>query len=191
LIRNILLSLAALLLIVFSFPGRATACEPEPITVNTPTGIAGCEVWGEGIASHYGPGDGVAMNFCTWERRDSEGCGFARITSLDSGRTAVVPVVDFCDCYTGTADQRVVDMQYGVLGMLGLDRSQGLYNVRVDRITTPASNSIATVPLMLPDTATDNCGGLNGVLLVTIGVLALIAAGGVAAAIYFAKSVRL
>lgn len=41
-------------------------CYEVPITINTPTGIAGCEEWGSGIASHYGPGSGVAMNFCTW-----------------------------------------------------------------------------------------------------------------------------
>ena len=30
--------------------GYEGGCRPEPITVNTPTGIAGCVVYGEGVA---------------------------------------------------------------------------------------------------------------------------------------------
>lgn len=129
----------------------SAACEPEPITVNTPTGIAGCEVWGEGTASHYGPGNGVAMNFCTWELRHTQGCGKVRIVSLDTGIDTVVPVVDFCDCYTGTPRQRIVDLQYGVVAALGLDLSQGLYLVRVER--AGIEQEIGTAGTSLPDTA--------------------------------------
>lgn len=98
-------------------------------------------MFGEGIASHYGPGDGVAMNFCTWELRHAEGCGSVKVVSLDHGRSATVDVVDFCDCFTGTADERVVDLQYGVVAALGLDLSAGLYLVRVERVS------------VIPDTA--------------------------------------
>lgn len=108
-------------------------CHTVEITPNTPTGIAGCYVWGEGIASHYGPGNGVAMNFCTWVLRHEVGCGWVNITALDSNRSARVPVVDFCDCYTGTNRQRIVDLEYGVLDLLGLDPAQGLYKVRVEQ----------------------------------------------------------
>lgn len=107
-------------------------CEPEPITPNTPTGIAGCFVWGEGTASHYAPGWGVAMNFCTWSLRTKVGCGSVLVTSVETGLEVVVPVVDFCDCYTGTADQRIVDLKYDVVAALGLDLSAGLYPVRVE-----------------------------------------------------------
>lgn len=170
------------------------ACGPEPITVNTPTGISGCEVWGEGIGSHYGPGNGVAMNFCTWERRHNEGCGLVTITSMESGRSATVPVVDFCDCYTGTGDQRVVDMQYGVLAALGLDRSQGLYRVNVEP-TNYAPERVAAsapvVPIALPDTAVNNCGGLNGVALIVLGVLIAFVAGAIGTVVWLAKNLRL
>lgn len=109
------------------------ACQPEPITANTPTGIAGCERWGKGIASHYGPGSGVAMNFCTWELRHGSGCGSVTITSVETGLSVRAPVIDFCDCYTGTPRERIVDLQYGVVEALGLDLAKGLYPVIVRR----------------------------------------------------------
>jgi hypothetical protein len=153
--RRFLLALLVLTLMMFSAP-MVAACAPEPITANTPTGISGCEVWGEGIGSHYGPGGGVAMNFCTWERRHSLGCGFATITSLDTGLSGTFPIVDFCDCYTGTANQRVVDMQFGVLAALGLSTSKGLYAVNVQPSSgqvAPAQVAPAPVEIVLPDTA--------------------------------------
>lgn len=108
-------------------------CYQVPISHNTPTGIAGCERWGIGTGSHYGPGNGVAMNFCTWTRRNSVGCGAVTITSLDTGLSVTVPVVDFCDCYTTTPRERIIDMQWSVLHSLGLNTSQGLYRVKVWR----------------------------------------------------------
>jgi len=48
----------------------------------------------------------------------------------------------FCDCYTGTRDQRLVDLDPVTLAALGLDPSKGLYPVRV----TPVGGA-------LPDTA--------------------------------------
>jgi hypothetical protein len=108
-------------------------CYSVPVTSNTPTGIAGCWREGVGIASFYAPGNGVAMNFCTWVVRHSEGCGTVRIRSIDTGRVVIVPVVDFCDCYTNTPNERIVDLQYGVLSALGLSQSKGLYSVEVSR----------------------------------------------------------
>lgn len=171
---RILLTVSALVLILFSCstPSRAyDGCYAIPVTTNTPTAIAGCEVWGEGKGSHYGPGDGVAMNFCTWERRNNEGCGLVTITSLDTNRSVTVPVIDFCDCYTGTVDQRVVDMQHGVVAALGLNLARGLYPVVVE----PVGPTEHAQPAMLPDTATEYCGGFNGVVIILAAFLGAIA----------------
>lgn len=108
-----------------------SGCYSIPVGPNTPTGIAGCERWGNGIASHYGPGSGVAMNFCTWTFRHEHGCGSVVVKSLETGLQAMVPVVDYCDCYTGTPDERIIDLQYGVVQSLGLSMSRGLYEVEV------------------------------------------------------------
>jgi len=142
----ILLAIALIFLAGTWWGKTLAACETTPVTTNTPTGIAGCEVFGEGTASHYGPGDGVAMNFCTWEVRHTSGCGIVTIQSVETGEVVQAPVVDFCDCYTGTAKQRIVDLQYGVVARLGLDLNRGLYPVIVWR-------EGLVEPLMLPNTA--------------------------------------
>ena len=146
---------AAVLAAAAALPAPTVACGPEPITPNTPTGIAGCVRLGDGVASHYGPGSGVATNACTWTVRHSTGCGRLAIQSHDTGLVVVVDVVDFCDCYTGTPDERIVDLQYDVVDALGLDRSLGLYRVTVWRegIETPQPPADAPAPAMLPDTA--------------------------------------
>ena len=123
-----------------------TGCYPIPITPDSPTGIAGCVRWGAGIASTYGPGRGVAMNFCTWARRHSTGCGSVSITSQDTGRTVTAAVIDFGDLYTGTPNERIIDLQYGVVEALGLDLSLGLWPVIVEPVTAP--------PMLLPNTST-------------------------------------
>lgn len=88
----------------------------------------------EGTASWFGPGDGVATQWCTWTLRHTAGCGLLAVESLDTGVVVVVPVVDWCECYRGTADERIVDLQWGVLDALGLDRSAGLYPVATWRV---------------------------------------------------------
>ena len=90
------------------------------------------------------------MNFCTWERRHSTGCGSVKVTSVDTGLVAVVPVVDFGDLYTGTADERIVDLQYDVVAALGLNLADGLYAVTVEPVR---EGLVEPVPPMLPDTA--------------------------------------
>jgi len=94
--------------------------------------------WVQGTASEYGPGTGVAMPFCTWTLRHEDGCGWVRIQSLQTGVTVVVRVVDWCQCYVGTADERIVDLQYGVVAAMGLERAQGLYPVQVQRLSATA-----------------------------------------------------
>lgn len=140
------LALGAILVAALATPAPAVACGTIPVGPNTPTGIAGCVRWGEGIASWYasgGPGLGVAMNYCTWSVRHRHGCGYVTITSLDTGLTVTAPVVDFCDCYTGTDDERIADLQPNTVLALGLNFSRGLYRVDVQPGAPPT----------LPDTA--------------------------------------
>ena len=121
--------------------GVLGACEPYPITEHSPTGVVGCTVYGEGVASHWG-GPGVARNDCIWPWTD---CQPIIVTSLDTGLSVAVTPRMFCDCYTGTADQRIVDLDPATLAQLGLDPSAGLYSVRVEPIEAVA----------LPNTAMD------------------------------------
>jgi hypothetical protein len=68
-----------------------------------------------GTASHYGPGSGVAMPFCTWTVRNTQGCGWVAITSAQTGITVEAPVIDYCQCYVGTPQERIIDLQWGVV----------------------------------------------------------------------------
>lgn len=96
--------------------------------ISTPV-LAGGAV--TGTASWYGPGNGVAMPFCTWTYRHTNGCGAVLITSVDTGLSTVAPVIDYCQCYVGTPQERIIDLQWGVVSALGLDISRGLYLVTV------------------------------------------------------------
>ena len=139
--------LAAMFAIGLVLGTTVRACESVEVTPNTPTGIAGCYRTGVGKASHFAPGNGVAMNFCTWKHRHAYGCGWATITSLQTGITVQAPVIDFCDCYTGTDRERIIDLQYGVVEALGLNWEAGIYDVSVTLSDPPAP-----LPL-LPNTA--------------------------------------
>lgn len=123
-------------------PARAAGphpgCKPYKVSSYSPTGIVGCIVYGTGIASWY-HGNGVARNDCVypWTK-----CQPISITSLDTGITITVTPKMYCDCYTGTSKQRLVDLTPATLKALGLNPSQGLFRVTVQ----PAGTS-------LPDTA--------------------------------------
>lgn len=93
------------------------------------------------------------MNFCTWALRHRVGCGQVQITSLDTHRTVTVPVVDFCDCYTGTPRERIVDLQWGVVSLLNLQLSIGLYPVTVQPPSPTVSITSTSQDLPIPDTA--------------------------------------
>ena len=126
--------------------GRAqAACRSIDPTWWAPSGTVGCSVYGEGIASWY-HGDGVARNDCEWPWTT---CAPIRITSLDTGREVVVTPTMFCGCYTGTPDERLVDLDPPTLAALGLDPARGLYPVRVE----PVDGGHGSPPATLPDTA--------------------------------------
>lgn len=152
---------SALLVVLSAYaPAPVSAeCYGVGVTANTPTGIAGCERWGAGTASHYGPGSGVAMNFCTWVLRHSSGCGSVTITSTQTGRAVTAPVIDFCDCYTGTSRERIIDLEYGVVQALGLSLNRGLYPVTVysanqaPKTQPPAVGGNAASSARMPDTS--------------------------------------
>lgn len=137
--------LAALITLARPLIVRA-GCHPEPITPDTPTGIAGCVIYGDGIASSWG-GPGVARNDCLWPWTD---CTPIRIRSLDTGRVIVRTPLMFGDLYTGTPDQRIVDLDPASVRALGLDPARGLWPVHV----TPAVG--------LPDTAVSSSSHHRG-----------------------------
>jgi len=122
-----------------------------------------------GIASHYGPGGGVAMNFCTWTHRHAVGCGYAQITSADTGLVVTVPIIDYCFCVVGDS-VRIVDLQWDVVGALGLDLSRGLYPVTVELV--------GSGPTSIPDTSMEQEDGFPFVELGILFILASIVAFG-------------
>lgn len=111
----------------------------------SPTGIAGCVVYGDGVASHW-QGPGVARNDCVYPWTD---CQPVRITSHETEQSVVVTPTMFCDCFTGTPDGRIVDLDPVTLRELGLDPAKGLYPVTVE----PVGGEYGSPPALLPDTA--------------------------------------
>jgi hypothetical protein len=129
----------ALLLLAACVGDARADCEPYPVGPESPTGIVGCVRYGEGIASMWG-GPGVARNDCTWPWTD---CQMISISSHDTGITILVTPTMYCDCYTGTPDERLVDLDPAAVAALGLEPSRGLWHVTV----TPVREGL------LPDTA--------------------------------------
>jgi hypothetical protein len=108
--------------------GPVVACEQTEAEWYNPTGWEGCEAWGVGRASRW-PGPGVATNDCVYPWKD---CVPRRVTSLETGRSVVVVPTMFCDCYHGTADEKLIDLDPATVRALGLDWAQGVYWVRVE-----------------------------------------------------------
>ena len=102
-------------------------CKPYPVGVNSPTGIVGCVVYGTGIASWYG-GFSAARNDCVYPWGN---CQAISIRSLDTEVTIIVTPRMYCDCYTGTSKERIVDLSQQMVLDLGLKTGTGLYRVIV------------------------------------------------------------
>jgi hypothetical protein len=106
----------------------------------------------DGTASWYGPGNGVATQWCTWTLRHTQGCGMLAIQSHQTGLVVIAPVVDWCQCYRDTPQERIVDLQWGVVAALGLDKSQGLYPVTTWSVS---GSGLPEQNIGLPDAAMD------------------------------------
>lgn len=141
---TLLLLLLGLVIGMLLAPKVRAVCHSIEVTWWSPSGTAGCEVYGESVASWW-QGPGVAANSCLYPWTD---CQTLRITSLETGKSIVVTPSMFCDCWVGSSDERAVDLDPSSLQALGLweMRSQGLFPVMVE----PAPS--------LPDTALPSSG---------------------------------
>lgn len=126
--RDLLISLV----LIFGMPALVISseyagCKPYPIGPNSPTGVVGCVVYGMGTASYYG-GTGSARNDCVYPWSN---CQAITIRSADTGITIISVPNSFCDCYTTTSNERIIDLTEGQVLQLGLNLSTGLYRVEV------------------------------------------------------------
>lgn len=123
-------------------------CHPIEVTWYSPTGVAGCETYGTGLASWW-QGPGVARNDCLWPWTN---CQPIRITSRSTGLSVTVTPTMYGDLYTGTPDERLVDLDPATLKALGLweNRSRGLFPVTVTPATALPDTAMSDGPRQVP-----------------------------------------
>jgi len=89
----------------------------------------------EGIGSNY-PGTAGWMGEATVALPGDLGGGYTGevngVVTVCADRCATFPVVDWCQCYWGTADQRVVDLSHAAWAVISdAPLAEGLIEVRV------------------------------------------------------------
>ena len=107
--------------------GAVLAGTPEPSSSPAP-GVVG-------IASNYAGTDGwigqatIALPGALGGRYDGTVSGYATVCA---DRCVRLPVVDWCDCYWGSSDQRVVDLSHAAWPLVSdAPLEQGLVEVRL------------------------------------------------------------
>lgn len=138
----VLLALTVLVILLAHPANAAAACRTAAVTPNTPSGVVGCVVYGEGVASMWS-GPGAARNDCVYPWDD---CQPVSVRSLQTGLVIVVQPTMFCDCYV-TTDPRIIDLDPAMVSALGLDPAEGLWPVRVEPVSKDGPR------FGLPDTA--------------------------------------
>lgn len=113
-------------------PGRGTVLAPRPTTTPTPPPPA-TEV--TGIASNYAGTAGwmgqatVALPGALGGRYTGEVNGTVTVCA---DRCVELPVVDWCECYWGTSDERIVDLSHAAWALVSdAPLSTGLVEVTV------------------------------------------------------------
>lgn len=111
----------------------STGPSPDGTTAATPTPVPANEV--TGIASNY-PGTAGWMGQATVALPGALGGAYTGevngYVTVCADRCARLPVVDWCQCYWGTGDQRVVDLSHPAWALVSdVPLAQGLVEVRL------------------------------------------------------------
>jgi hypothetical protein len=114
-------------------PGPARSATPEPTAIDAPTPAPSTEV--RGIASNY-PGTAGWVGKATVALPGELGGAYTGKVNghvtVCAERCARLPVVDWCQCYWGSSDQRIVDLSHPAWSLVSdAPLAEGLTEVRL------------------------------------------------------------